>query len=281
MSRCECKPDRAQQLNNRGANDVIQVIERQHPLVCMEVWGGNRRVTRTVELPGLTAWVHCQPAGADDGGGDVHYLSLCGEAFLSRVVLADVSGHGVEVSAAAQVLQALMRESINSWDQTDFVRGLNQSFRGCVAKGRYATAVVLGILRDGGETAFTNAGHLPPLWYRSGSASWTWLDEEACREECAIEGLPVGLIPGTDYRQTVIQLEPADILVLYTDGITEAEDASGEMLGRDRLMEWTRAAPLDGPEAVGQFLLDRLGEFHKGNLIDDETIIAIQRGSYS
>jgi sigma-B regulation protein RsbU (phosphoserine phosphatase) len=96
-----------------------------------------------------------------------------------------------------------------------------------------------------------------------------------------MDGLPVGLVSGTDYRQTVIQLEPADILVLYTDGITEAEDDSGEMLGRDRLMEWARTAPIDGPAAVGQSLLSRLRQFRRGNLVDDETIIAIQRGNYS
>jgi sigma-B regulation protein RsbU (phosphoserine phosphatase) len=195
--------------------------------------------------------------------------------------LADVSGHGSEVSTPAQVLHALMREHINTWDQTDFVRGLNRSFRGCVAIGKYATAAILGVLRATGETAFTNAGHLPPLWYRSRTGSWTWLDEDVCEGACGLDGLPVGLIRGTNYRQTLIQLEAADIIVLYTDGITEAEDASGEMLGRDGLMEWMRAAPTAGPEAVGQFLVSRLGEFRNENPIDDETIIAIQRGNWS
>ena len=259
---------------------MIRVDEQQHALVCMEVWGGNRSVTRTVELSNLKAWVYSNPVGAQHRGGDVHYLSVCGQAVLSRVVLADVSGHGAEVSAPAQVLLALMREHINTWDQTDFVRGLNKSFRGCVANGKYATAAVLGVLRDTGETAFTNAGHLPPLWYRSKTARWGWLDEEACQATCGVEGLPVGLIQGTKYRQTLIQLAPSDILVLYTDGITEAESASGEMLGRDRLMEWIRSAPVDSPADVGRFLLNRLGEFRK-DFVDDETIIAIQRGNYS
>jgi sigma-B regulation protein RsbU (phosphoserine phosphatase) len=110
---------------------------------------------RTIELSGLTVWVYSNAAGAEDGrggggGGDVYYISVCGQAILSRIALADVSGHGAEVSASAQVLHALMREHINTWDQTDFVRGLNQSFRGCVARGKYATAAVLGILRDTG-----------------------------------------------------------------------------------------------------------------------------------
>lgn len=259
---------------------MIEVQEQQHAVACMEVWGGNRSVTRTVELSNLTAWVYSNPIGDQHRGGDVHYLSVCGQAALSRVALADVSGHGAEVSAQASVLHALMQEHVNTWDQTEFVRGLNTSFRGCVAKGKYATAVVLGILRDTGETAFTNAGHPPPLWYRSKDGSWNWLNEEACRGSCGVEGLPVGLIQGTEYRQTLIQLAAGDILLLYTDGITEAESPSGEMLGRERLMDWVRCAPVHGSKDVGQYILGRLAEFRR-HATDDETIIAIQRGNYS
>ena len=88
---------------------MIEANERPDALVCMEVWGGNRSVMRAIELSGLTVWVYSNVAGAEDasgggGGGDVYYISLCGQAILSRVALADVSGHGAEVSAPAQVL---------------------------------------------------------------------------------------------------------------------------------------------------------------------------------
>src|SRR4051794_38011151 len=95
-------------------------VQGKHALACMEVWGGNRGVTRTVELSNLTAWVYSNPVGARHRGGDVHYLSICGHAVLSRVALADVSGHGAAVSAPANVLHALMREHVNTWDQTEF-----------------------------------------------------------------------------------------------------------------------------------------------------------------
>jgi len=62
-------------------------------------------------------------------------------------------------------------------------------------------------------------------------------------------GLPIGLIPGTDYRQTVLTLEPSDLLVLYTDGVTEAENYAGESLDREQLLKWAREAPIDSPEA--------------------------------
>jgi phosphoserine phosphatase RsbU/P len=257
---------------------MIQVDEPHETLFCMEVWGGNRSLIRNVELPELVAWIYSKPVNSEDGG-DVHYLSVCGQSVLSRVVLADVSGHGAEVGSAAQVLHALMRENINTWDQTEFVRGLNRSFRGSVSGGKYATAVVLGVLRGTGETAFTNAGHLPPLWYHSNNGEWQWLDDTGCSQQCLGEGLPVGLIPGTTYRQTRIQLGDGDMLVLYTDGITEAEDCVNDMLGRQRLMDWARMAPRENPAATGEFLLEQLNNFRKDNFTDDETIIVIQRGT--
>ena len=89
------------------------------------------------------------------------------------------------------------------------------------------------------------------------------------------------MIPGTTYRQTRIQIDPNDILVLYTDGITEAQDSSGDMFGRERLMASARTAPIGSAAAAGQHLLEDLRDFRQDNYTDDETIIAIQRGAQS
>jgi hypothetical protein len=51
--------------------------EKPHALVCTEVWGGNRKVSRTVKLPSLMAWVASTPIHDGEGGGDLHYMSVC------------------------------------------------------------------------------------------------------------------------------------------------------------------------------------------------------------
>jgi hypothetical protein len=85
------------------------------------------------------------------------------------------------------------------------------------------------------------------------------------------------LIPGADYRQTIVNLRPLDILVLYTDGITEAENCSGQDLGREQLLEWARQAPVDSPTALGEALLQRLELFRGAFRNDDETLLVLQR----
>jgi sigma-B regulation protein RsbU (phosphoserine phosphatase) len=250
--------------------------EKPHVLVCNEVWGGNRRVIRTVRLPSLVAWVASVPINEGEGGGDLHYMSLCDHEMISRVALADVSGHGRDVNAVTQTLRKLMRKNINAWDQADFMRGLNDTF-GQGGNDKYATAIVLSFHRVTGRLAFSNAGHLPPLWYHAAQRAWGWLEEGTDPQAKKVSGLPVGLIPGSDYRQSVVTLKPSDFLVLYTDGITDAENGTGQDLGREQLLEWARQAPVDSPRALGEDLLQRLELFRGGLRNDDETLLVLQR----
>jgi len=249
--------------------------EAPHTLMCSEVWGGNRKIFRAVQLSGVTAWVASLPLNEGEGGGDLHYMSVCDHDLISRVALADVSGHGRVASTMAETLQRLMRENINVWDQSDFMRGFNDTF---VRSGqnKYATAIVLSIHRVTGALAFSNAGHLPPLWYHARDKTWGWLKEHD-DPLAKGSGLPIGLIPGTNYRQTVVNLEASDLLVLYTDGVTESENDSGQSIDREQLLKWAREAPIDSPDALGLALLKRLESFQGRCRNDDETLIVLQR----
>ena len=89
------------------------------------------------------------------------------------------------------------------------MRGLNDTFN---KSKKYATAIVLSFHRVTGRLAFSNAGHPPPLWYHAAQRSWGWLEEGNDPQLKKVAGLPVGLIPGTDYSQTVVTLNPSDFL---------------------------------------------------------------------
>jgi phosphoserine phosphatase RsbU/P len=247
-----------------------------HTLMCSEVWGGNRKIVRAVRLPSVAAWVASVPLNEGEGGGDLYYMSVCDHDLISRVALADVSGHGRTVSTIAETLQRLMRENINVWDQSAFMRGLNDTFV-LSGQNKYATAIVLSFDRITGRLIFSNAGHLPPLWYHARSKTWGWLEEDDDPLAKKGSGLPIGLIPGTYYRQTVVPLEPSDLLVLYTDGVTEAENETGQSLDREQLLKWARETATDSPEALGRALLERLESFQGKCRTDDETLVVLQR----
>src|SRR4051812_11353456 len=96
---------------------------------CMEIWGGNQQVDTTVLMPGLEAWVYSHAYGdSAAGGGDVHYVSSCATGRVTRLLLADVSGHGAPVCDVAGTLRSLMRRYVNYIDQAEFVRAMNGQF---------------------------------------------------------------------------------------------------------------------------------------------------------
>jgi phosphoserine phosphatase RsbU/P len=254
---------------------MIDELEKPQVLACNEVRGGNHKFIGTRKLSGMVAWVASIPINEGEGGGDLHFMSVCSHDLISRVALADVSGHGREVDAAAMTLHELMRKNIDVWDQSDFMRGLNDTFNQN-GGGQCATAIVLSFHRITGQLAFSNAGHSPPLLYRASDRAWGWLEEGNPAPHEAF-GLPVGLIPGTAYCQTVVTLRPSDLLVLYTDGITDAENGAGKDLGREQLLEWAREGPVESSRALGERLLKRLTEFRGNRHNDDETLLALQR----
>jgi len=90
------------------------------------------------------------------------------------------------------------------------------------------------------------------------------------------------MIAGTSYSQTAVQLAAGDLLLLYTDGISESVDASGEQLGLDGLLSIARSLPVESAAAAGQELLSAVERFRESAPPDDDiTVLALQRGGGS
>ena len=249
-------------------------------LACFELWGGNSLVAHALELPGLLGWVSSTPFGEAASGGDVHYLSVCSKGQISRIALADVAGHGESASAVADRLRQVLRHHTDNWDQSALMQELNEAFQQDAEGVQFATAVVLGFYFVTGELLFTNAGHPPLLWHHAQSGVWEWLEDRTPYAK-DVEGLPLGLISGTGYAQTAVELSRGDLLLLYTDGITESCNESGEELGLEGLLALVRSLPADAqqePAAFGSALLEELKRLRgSGPQRDDETLVLIQR----
>lgn len=246
-------------------------------IACQEVRGGNHRAAYQAELPGLTGWISCQPLAPSPGGGDVYYMSACSKGVMARVALADVAGHGGAVSVAAGRLRGALRRYVERWDQSNLIRELNDNFLKDAERASFATAFLASFYATTGELLFTNAGHVPPLWYRSATKEWSFLLESTPLSKEIVD-LPLGLIAGTSYSQTAIQLEPRDLLLLYTDGVNEACDESGTQLGLERLLAMARNLPRESPVAAGKALMAAVARFRgTAPATDDETVLALQR----
>jgi phosphoserine phosphatase RsbU/P len=256
---------------------TTEQADQPYRLACLELHGGNQAGAYSAELPGLASWVSCRPLGAAEGGGDLYYLTACSHGVIARVVLADVAGHGEIVSDAAVSLRDALREHVDHWDQSMLIRQLNDSILKGGPNSRYATAFLASFYRETGELLFTNAGHPPPLWYRAAAKEWSLLADSTPYSK-EIMDLPLGMIAGTSYSQTAVQLDMGDLLLLYTDGLSESVDASGEQLGLDGMLATARGLPVESAMAAGRGLLAGIAS-HRGAAprADDETVVALER----
>jgi phosphoserine phosphatase RsbU/P len=197
---------------------------------CLEVFGGNAPVDSSVSVVGLNAWVYCKPFEDAEGGGDVYYVSSCATGRITRLLLADVSGHGNLVSDTATQLRSFMRRYVNYLDQTSLVRAVNARFSELSRDGSFATALVMTFFAPTGALTLCNAGHPPPMIRRGGV--WETLDS-------AIEGcvnFPLGIVEAGDYQGFETDLSEADLILCYTDALPEARiGGTGAFLGYDGL----------------------------------------------
>lgn len=224
-------------------------------LNCMEVWGGNQTADSSVRLTGLDAWVYCRPFEQSDAGGDVYYVSSCATGRITRMLVADVSGHGESVSSMAIILRDLMRRHVNHHDQVKFVRRMNEAFVQQSKLGTFATAVVSTYFSPTRTLMLCNAGHPPPLIWRDTERRWEFVEHTHEPTE-ELSNVPLGIVDLVDYEQFEVTLSPGDRVVCYTDSLPEARLADGRMLGMKMLLEIVNE--VDGRDA--ETLIPRLLE---------------------
>ena len=258
-------------------------------LQCMDMIGGNHMDSYLIRSPGLDVWVDSLPHSAE-AGGDVHLLSVCGSGRVTRMVMADVAGHGETAQEAARLLRRVVRQHINYLDQSRLVKDVNQEFARHTEIGRFATILFMTYYAPTGHVIICNAGHPRPLHYSTRLGRWRALDPDTAdrgpsiRIEHGTYGLqrvaniPLGIIADTEYIQFDLRLDPGDLLVACSDALTEAESPDGRMLGEDGVLGLLAGLPLDEPASLGAALLAAVDRYRgQSPPRDDQTLLVARR----
>jgi serine phosphatase RsbU (regulator of sigma subunit) len=180
----------------------------------------------------------------------------------------DAIGHGLEASQIATLAVTSYRNSRrHDADLVEIILEMDRVVSSAFGDTRFVTAQLGMIDLPTGELRLVNAGHPPPLLLRQGRDA----GDVPCRP-C----LPVGLgtVPSL---QAVLALEPDDVVVLHTDGVTEARDASGAFYGRQRLVGAIEASLAAGhPRAETlRIITQDLSDFQSGTFHDDASLILL------
>jgi serine phosphatase RsbU (regulator of sigma subunit) len=235
---------------------------REELLIASEIQQG----LMSVRIPDLSfAEVKAHSVPCKGIGGDF-YDVLCHNGAL-YIVVADISGKGVSAAVLGSTLQGLIHGQILSGlSLTEIALFANQFI---CNKGirKYATLFLLRLASDG-TAEFVNCGHVQPLLHGyAGESAQAHLLAADCN-------LPVGLFADATYTSETQHLEPGQRLVILTDGMTEAEDMSGECFGDRRLQS------VIGEGALFPRIFEELRLFTSGaELEDDCTMVEVRFGS--
>lgn len=190
---------------------------------------------RVMETPAFSAYSYM--LSAKNVGGDFYdYFTIDdNKVFLT---IGDVSGKGISASLFASNTKALIRAyAMSGHTPCEILREVNVSLCGTNRKKLFVT-VWLGVLDlTAGELTFCNAGHNPPL-LKTASGEVKWI---ACHPDFVI-----GRREDMKYHQNTVTLNKGDSVILYTDGITEAVNETGELFGEERLFAFAAEHPVDG-----------------------------------
>lgn len=288
---------------------ITQPAPDPHAMSCMEVWGGHGTVEAGVNLPGLDVWVLSKPFAQAESGGDVHFVSSCGTGRIARLLLADVSGHGVAVAPIARQLRNIMRRYVNHIEQAEFLSRLNRDFASKSKDGIFATAIAVTFFAPTRTIAIARAGHPRPLLYNAAKKRWRLMTEDAdvppsaaasdaggAPAKPAPAGLPLGIIEDVAFPAVKLQAAPdgGDMVVLYSDSLIEARlhgslarktlvgtdrmAAERElMLGTEGLLAVAQSLPVEPAATFAARLYAAVLEQADASTLDDDATIVVMR----
>jgi len=210
----------------------------------------------------FAAWAEA----ADHVGGDFHDVFETSDGKIA-IVLGDVSGKGIPAALLVSVLHGAIRSSGGSGHE-DVCERMNRMLCERTTSERFAT-LFWGVFDPRESTLrYVNAGHPAPMLIHRAS----------CRTERLQEGGPVlGVLPSAEYAAGEVRIDAGDALILYSDGIDEAANKSGEEFGERRIADIASAACARPAREVCQRIMEEVSAFaHAGSAPDDRTLMVVR-----
>jgi phosphoserine phosphatase RsbU/P len=213
--------------------------------------------------------IACRSLPAHQVGGDYYDFFRWDESTLD-VVIADVSGHDLGAALIMVETRSVLRaHAYRAGDAGDALSVLNELLYDDLTRAElFLSMFYAKYCTETRLLAYANGGHNPPLLLRCG--------REGCMDLDA-EGMILGVMKGVTFEEKSIRLLEGDMVVLYTDGITETQDGSGELFGRDRLCRAVYAHRGAPPEAVIDGVLEAVRAFSGTDALQDDMSMVVMK----
>jgi steroid delta-isomerase-like uncharacterized protein len=225
------------------------------------------------EVPTLEGWVispRYQPAR--EVGGDFYDFHLLSEGRLGLVV-GDATGKGVPAALVMSTTCGMLQvtaQALGSSSPGEVLEQVNETLLARIPQNMFVTCFYAILDPQSGTLRYANAGHDPPYLHRSNGNA----------EQLKARGMPLGLMPGMGYEEKETILDAGELTLLYSDGLVEAHDPTGEMFGFSRLGKLVAEyAAEEG--SLGDILFRELYTFvgESWEQEDDITLLTLKRSA--
>lgn len=214
------------------------------------------------EIEGMEAFVRLRPAR--EISGDI-YDVVEHKDQQTVIAFGDVSGKGAAAALYGGLVTGLLRTlAPRRRHPAELLKALNDSLIERKVEARYVTLCVLLWDPATGRIVMANAGAIPPMICRGNEIL-----------KMRVEGVPLGLLEAREYEEVAFQTEPGDVIVLYSDGITDHVNAAGTEFGRGRLAQVVRTHSTKSPDALIQAVFADLDRFST-TAFDDQTMFVMK-----
>jgi sigma-B regulation protein RsbU (phosphoserine phosphatase) len=198
-------------------------------------------------------------------GGDLYDFLDYGPG-RTAIVLGDVSGKAAPAALFAALVSGIMRSAaVQQPEPAEMLATLNDALQERKLESQYVT-MLFALWDDDKQTLrVANSGAVQPVFCRAGESA-----------TIQAEGFPLGLFPDVTYDEFNVAAQPGDVIVFVSDGISDAENAAGEMYGQDRLSGLLCGLRNQPAQQIADAILDDVTGFQAGHdRFDDETIIVL------
>ena len=219
------------------------------------------------EIPGYSVFAVNDASRAVSG--DFYEFQGRDEGDEQVIVIADVSGKGMAASLLAASFDALLMGPIEVGHPPDLICAkVSRRLFMKTPPERYVTAFIAALDPATGRVSYTNAGHNPGLLVRA----------DGTAQKLEANGVPLGLFPVVEYERVEVVLGPGDLVLLYTDGITEAANPQGGEFGLDRLQAVVQKHAREPLIALAVAIETAVEVFVDGTPFgDDRTVVMLRR----
>jgi len=207
-------------------------------------------------------------------GGDVYDFLDYGSG-RTALAVGDVSGKAAPAALYAALVSGILRSlATRRLSPAKMLAALNDQLQERKLDAQYVT-MLMAVWDDENQTLqIANAGSVQPVF-----VSNTMCNDEAQRVVKTIqaEGFPLGMFPGAEYEEFTFSTQPGDMVIFFSDGIVDAENADHEMFGTDRLDQVLQSEPCPTAESTVEAILNAVTEFQAGTEhFDDETVVVLR-----